>query len=41
MKDVLYKLNMNDNFDNIYPVSIWAMLHEIICKKRTFLKCIN
>ncbi len=35
MKDVLYKLYMNDNFDNEEPVSvnsIWDLLHEIICK---------
>ncbi len=31
MKEVLYKLNMIDNFVNIKPVSInsvWALLHE-------------
>ncbi len=31
MKEVLYKLNMIDNFDNIKPVSInsvWDLLHE-------------
>ncbi len=35
MKEVLYQLNMNDNFDNRNPVSInsvWALLHENICK---------
>ncbi len=35
MKEVLYKLNMNNNFDNRQPVSInsvWALLHKIICK---------
>ncbi len=35
MKEVLYKLNMNNSFDNREPVSInsvWALLHEIICK---------
>ncbi len=35
MKEVLYKLNMNDNFDNREPVSIYsicALLHEIVCK---------
>ncbi len=36
MKEVLHKLNMNDNFDNRKPVSInsgWALLHDKICKK--------
>ncbi len=35
MKLVLYKLNMNETFDNRKSVSInsvWALLHEIICK---------
>ncbi len=35
MKDVLYTLNMNANFDNRNHVSItsvWSLLHEIICK---------
>ncbi len=35
MKEVLNKLNMNDNFDNRKPVSInsvWALLHEKTCK---------
>ncbi len=33
MKEVLYQLNMNDNFDNRKPASIvWALLHEQICK---------
>ncbi len=34
MKEVLYKLNMYDNFDNRKPISIidWALLHEQICK---------
>ncbi len=35
MKDFLYKLNMNDNFDNWEPVSnnsIRAFIHEICCK---------
>ncbi len=34
MKEVLYKINMNDNFDNRKPVSInsvWALLHETTC----------
>ncbi len=35
MKEVLYKLKMNDNFDNREFVSInsiWALLHEIVFK---------
>ncbi len=35
MKEVLYKLNMNDNFDNRKHVStnsVWALLHEKTCK---------
>ncbi len=34
MKEVLYKLNMNDNFGNRKHVSInsvWALLHEKAC----------
>ncbi len=46
MKEVLYNLNMNDNFDNRELVSIngvWALLHEIICKnwEENIFKCLN
>ncbi len=35
MNYFLYKLNMDDNFDNREPVfinNVWALLHEMICK---------